>query len=171
MADRRDQDLVEMVDDHQPGQPGGSGLGPLDFPIQTVRGTGRVEVIAAGYETMQRQVVVAGQTAGVPAVRPEDQPVTRTEAAEGMHDLERRAAAAIAGTAAQSAHAVNVLAEQASSAVQQTAQSSQEAVQSLEDRTRDAFGRAESVMGTVQQEVSTTVDRIAELEAALTQER
>ena len=103
--------------------------------------------------------------------RSEDQPVTRTEAAEGMLDLERRAATAIAGTAAQLAQAVNVLTEQASSAVQQTAQSSQQAVQSLEDHTRDAFGRTENVMGTVRQELSSNVDRIVDLENALAHER
>ena len=100
MADR---EIMELN-----GQPGGSGV---DGSVETVTGAGRVGVIAAEFETRQRRVVIAGQAQGVPLLDPEDRPVSRTEAAEGMRDLELRAATAIAGTAAQSAQAVNVLAE------------------------------------------------------------
>ena len=99
--------------------------------METVSGAGRVGIIATSYEERHQRMLVASDTGAVAFGRPQDLPVSRGEAVQGMQDLEHRAAQAIAGTAAQTAQAMNVLADRAASAVQHTAQSSQQAVSSL----------------------------------------
>ena len=151
---------------------GHDGVDQTGETVETVIGAGRVGIIATSYEERHQRMLVAGPETGAVAFgRPQDMPVSRGEAAHGMQDLEHRAAQAIAGTAAQTAQAMNVLADRAASAVQHTAQSSHQAVSSLEDRTRTAFGRTETAMTSMHQNVSSHEDRLADLENALRHER
>ena len=144
----------------------------MDGTVETVRGAGQVGIIAASIEARQQRILVAAPEQGLAVVaHPGAAPVSREEAAHGMQNLEQRAAQAIAGTAAQTAQALNVLAGQAATAVQQTAESSQRAVTELEGQTREAFGRTETAMSTMHQGMTSQADRLAQLEAALLQEK
>ena len=62
------------------------------------------------------------------------------------------------------------LANQAAVAVHQSAESSHRAVSTLEGHTREAFGRTEKVLGTMQGELLTTIETIALLRNELAQE-
>ena len=94
-------------------------------------------------------------------------PVSRGEAARGMQHLEQRAADAIAGTALQTAQAMDRLAGQAATAVQQSAESSHRAVSHLEGQTREAFGRTESALGSMREDVVSNAEKLTNLENAL----
>ena len=159
MADRDLMELNGHVED-------------VDEQVDTVIGAGRVGLLASYYEERRHRIITAGADQGM-GVRgtPTDALVTRTEAAIGMQNVEQRTAQMVAGSSAQAAHAINVLSEQAASAVQQTAETSHRAVSTLEGRTREAFGRAETAMTSMQHGVSSNADRITELETALRRER
>ena len=97
--------------------------------------------------------------------------VMRDEAVRGMQTLEQRAAQARVGTAEQTVQAMTRLAGQTAAAVQHTAESSQHAVTTLEDQTREAFGRTETALGSVQDELVSNAQKITNLETALMEER
>ena len=98
-------------------------------------------------------------------------PVSRGEAARGMQNLEQRAADAIAGTAIQTAKAMDHLADQATTAVQQTAESSHRAVSNLEGQTHKAFGRTETALGSMREDVVSNAEKLTNLENALIHEQ
>ena len=106
MADR---DIMELQEQE--------GVYTRDGSVETVTGAGRVGVIAASFESRQQRVLIAGQDQRAVLRSPDDMLVSRGEAARGMQSLEQRAAQAIAGTAVQTAQAMDRLAGQAASAV------------------------------------------------------
>ena len=55
--------------------------------------------------------------------------------------------------------------------MQHTAESSQHAVTALEDQTREAFGRTETALGSVQDELVSNAQKITNLEIVLMEER
>ena len=88
-----------------------------DGIVETVIGGGRVGIVAAAFEARQQRVLVAGTEQGLIRGGPDAMPVSRGEAARGMQNLEQRAADAIAGTALQTAKAMDRLADHAATAV------------------------------------------------------
>ena len=142
-----------------------------DGTEETVIGAGHVGIIAQSYEARHQRFVVAGTEPGMIRGGSDTMLVSRGEAARGMAHLEQRAAQAIAGTAVQTAQAMDRLAGQAASAVQQTAESSQRAVSHLEGQTREAFGRTETALGSMREDLVSTSDKLAALEHALVQEQ
>ena len=158
-----DKEVTEMQDQE--------GMLPMDLPEESVVGAGRVGIIAASYESRRQQVMVAASDSGAGLGHPGDMLVTRDQAAQGLQSLEQRAAQALAGTADQAARAMDQLADQTAAAVRHTAASSQQAVSTLEDQTRDAFGRTESALGSMRDELVSNADKITNLEAILAQER
>ena len=142
-----------------------------DGSLETVRGGGRVGVIASSYEARQQRVILAGPEQGLISGDPDARLLSRGEAARGMAHLEQRAADAIAGTAVQTAQAMDRLAGQAATAMQQTAESSQRAVSHLEGQTREAFGRTEGALGVMSENLASNAERLAVLETALANER
>ena len=147
------------------------GVNMGDGSVETVRGAGRVGIITQSFETSHQRVVVARTEPRMVMGGSDAMLVSRGEAARGMADLEQRAAQAIAGTTAQMAQAMDRLAGQAASAVQQSVESSQRAVSHLEGETRVAFGRMETALGSMREELVSNKDKLTALEHALVQER
>ena len=92
MADR---DIMELQEQE--------GVYTRGDPEETVRGAGRVGIIAASYESWRQSVLIAGVEQGLISGGPDATLVSRGEAVRGMQSLEQRAAQAIAGNAARTA--------------------------------------------------------------------
>ena len=90
----------------------------VDGMVETVVGAGHVGVIAAALEARQQRILItAPEPRRAVVTNPGAAPVSRDEAAHSMQRLEQRASQAIAGTAAQTVQALNVLAGQTATAV------------------------------------------------------
>ena len=142
--------------------------GSVDGQVETVIGAGRVGTVVATYEERRRHIIATEGAEELRAIRrPEDMPVSRQEAVRGMQDMEHRAAQAIAGAAAESAQAVNVLAQQTATAVG----ASQQAVSNLHEQTAQAFGSTEEVLGNMQNSIARQEQQLKTMQEMLQQER
>lgn len=142
--------------------------GSVDGQVETVIGAGRVGTVVATYEEHRRRIIATDGAEELRAMRrPEEMPVSRQEAVRGMQDMEHRAAQAIAGAAAESAQAVNVLAQQTATAVG----ASQQAVSTLHTQTAQAFSTTEEVLGSMQDSIARQEQQLKNMQAMLQQER
>ena len=116
-------------------------------------------------------MLVAGIEQGLIRGGPDAIPVSRGEVACGMQSLEQRATEVIGGTAVKTAQAMDRLAGQAATAVQQIAESSQRVVSNLEGQTRKVFGRTETALGSMREDVVSNAEKLTNLENALRDER
>ena len=84
-----------------------------------VTGAGRVGVLVAEIEQRTQRIFATAAEGQIPTVaqRPEDMPVTRQEAEQGMQYIGQQTAQAIEGVAAGTAQAVNTLAQESVVAV------------------------------------------------------
>ena len=119
----------------------------VDGQVETVVGAGYVGTEVARYEGRIQQPHAAQEAEEMRALRmSQDRPVTREEAVAGMQHMEHRAAQAIAGAAAESAHAVSTLAQQTATAVD----ASHQAVTQLHSQTAQAFSTTEDALTSMQ---------------------
>ena len=138
-----------------------------------VTGAGRVGVLVAEMEQRTQRIFATAAEGQIPTVaqRPEDMPVTRQEAEQGMQYIGQQTAQAIEGVAAGTAQAVNTLAQEAAAAVSHTAASAELATSTLEARTAEAFDKTEEYIVDLQNRLKAQTSQIDQMSKNLEKEK